>query len=286
MEIIFGIVALVLGISLYDYIGSRNWQQVTSSTRNNLVFEHRNREYGAYVIRRDYNTRMIIIMLSVMLAIGAAYATYKIIQSIPEEIVPPPPIDDTTFAVAAPPIEEETPPPPPEPEIPEMEQTVQFLPPVVTDDPDVEEPTTVDETEDTRASTTTQAGSDDVFEPPVDRGPVIVERPVVEEIPTIVDEYASFPGGQGALKKYLAENLNYPQTAIEEELQGKCFISFIVDTEGNISNVQVTRGVPDCKECDKEAVRVVKNMPKWAPAKNGGKVTKSKFNLPVTFKLQ
>ena len=285
MEIIFAVIALVLGISLYDYLTSRNWQQVTSSTRNDLVFEHRNQEYGAYVIRKDYNSRMLIIMLCVTLGIGVIYAVHKIIQSIPEEIVPPPPIDDSTFAVAAPPVEEETPPPPPEPEIPEMEQTVQFVPPVVVDNPDVEEPTTVDETEDTRASTTTQAGTDDFVEP-VTTGPVIVEKPKVEEIPTIVDEYASFPGGAAAMKKFLGENLNYPQTAIEEELEGKCFLSFIVDTDGSISNVTVTRKVPGCPECDKEAVRVVNKMPKWTPAKNGGKVTKSKFNLPVTFKLQ
>ena len=284
MEIILGIIAVIFGISLYDYLAGRN-QQVTSPERNEMVFEGRNREYGAYVIRRDYNMVFLIILASVMLSIGTAYGIYRIIKAIPEEIVPPPPKDDTTFAVAAPPLEEDVPPPPPEPEIPEMEQTVQFLPPVVTDDADVEEPTVDSEVEDTKASDKDQEGTDDFVIQP-EKGVVVVEKEKEEEIPVIVDEYASFPGGPAAMKKFLGENLNYPQTAIEEELQGKCFLSFIVDTQGNISDVTVTRGVPDCKECDREAVRVVKQMPKWTPAKNGGKVVKSKFNLPVTFKLQ
>lgn len=99
---------------------------------------------------------------------------------------------------------------------------------------------------------------------------------------SFTDEPASF---NGDLKKYLAENIVYPQRALELGLQGKCYLQFIVSSFGNISNVHVMRSVPDCKECDDEAVRVVKGMPNWIPAKNGGKPVNSTYNLPVLFKL-
>ena len=88
------------------------------------------------------------------------------------------------------------------------------------------------------------------------------------------------------MMKYLSDNMNYPQVAQEEGIQGTCYVRFVVDKQGEISRVSVTRGVADCPECDKEAMRVVKGMPKWAPGKNGGKVVDSYYNLPVKFKLQ
>lgn len=287
MEIILAIIAVVFGISLYDHFTSRKWAQVTSSERNEMVFAHRNREYGAYAIRKSYNAWLIIIMLCVMGGIGVAYGIYKIIQAIPEEVVPPPPVDDSTFAVAAPPVEEEeVPPPPPEPEIPEMQRTIQFLPPVVTDDANVEEPTTVDETENTTVATTTNDGSDGFADPPPNNPPPIDVKPVNDEPATVVDEPADFPGGKAGLKKFLEDNLSYPQVAVEEEIQGKVYLRFVVDKHGEISRVTVVRGIADCPDCDKEAVRVVKKMPKWSPGKNGGKAVDSYFNLPITFKLQ
>ena len=96
------------------------------------------------------------------------------------------------------------------------------------------------------------------------------------------DESAYF---NGDLKQYLAENIVYPQRALELGLQGKCYLQFNVSSFGNISNVHVMRSVPDCKECDDEAVRVVKGMPNWIPGKINGKAVNSTFNLPVSFKL-
>lgn len=108
---------------------------------------------------------------------------------------------------------------------------------------------------------------------------VEIERPTVF---TYVDEPASF---NGDLQQYLAENIVYPKRALEVGLQGKCFIQFIVSASGNISNVTIRRGVPDCPECDEEASRVIKGMPKWNPGKNAGVAVNSTFNLPINFKL-
>lgn len=118
--------------------------------------------------------------------------------------------------------------------------------------------------------------------PPAESSRVVAQEP---EIFTIVEEFAEFPGGMGALKKYLTDNLKYPERAKEMAISGKVFVQFVVSTGGQISNVKLLRGLPDCKECDTEAIRLVKTMPNWKPGKNNGKTVNSYFNLPVEFKL-
>lgn len=110
-------------------------------------------------------------------------------------------------------------------------------------------------------------------------------EPSKDSIYSMIDEPAQFPGGTSAMMNFLAKNMRYPQNAIENELQGKCFLKFIVDKEGMINDIKVLRSVPGCPECDKEAIRVVKSMPKWIPGKINGKKVKSYFNLPITFML-
>lgn len=106
-----------------------------------------------------------------------------------------------------------------------------------------------------------------------------------EYIYEVVDETAQFPGGQEALKKYIKDNLKFPQTAIDMGIEGKCYLKFIVSESGTISNIKVIRGVIDCPECDQEAIRVVKSMPNFSPGKVNGKAVHSIFTLPVPFKL-
>lgn len=99
------------------------------------------------------------------------------------------------------------------------------------------------------------------------------------------EEPAGFPGGNEAMKKFIYDNIVYPQVAIEQNLQGKCYVQFIVNVDGSISNVRIMRGVTDCPECDKEAMRVIKSMPKWNPGKLNGKPVDSYYNLPIVFKM-
>lgn len=284
MGIIFSIVLLVAIVSLYDFFAARRWQQVTSANRNELVFEHRNKAYGAYVIRRDYDKRMIIILASVILGIGLIYGTYMIIKSIPEEVIEEPPVDMSQFSVAAPPLEEVEP-PPVEEEIPPMEKTIAFLPPIVTDDVVENQIPPQDAMVDVNASTTTNDEDNNSFAPPVpDNTPPPVEKKE-EEVYLDVEESAEFPGGRAAMMKFLGDNIKYPETAIDQGLEGKCYLRFIVGTDGKITDVKVTRPVPDCPDCDAEAKRVVKSMPRWKPGKIGGKGVRSYFDLPVNFKL-
>ena len=102
----------------------------------------------------------------------------------------------------------------------------------------------------------------------------------------VLDEPASFPGGMEAMKTYMVKNLRYPETLKETGISGKVFVKFVVSEKGELSNVQVMKGLSGCKECDMEVVRVVKGMPKWIPGKDKGKAVKSYYNLPVMFSAQ
>lgn len=117
-------------------------------------------------------------------------------------------------------------------------------------------------------------------EPPVE---VVPEKS--DEVLDYVDEIAEYPGGQPAMREFLQKNIRYPQSALDKHLTGKCYLKFVVNKNGQISNVTVARGVPNCPECDKEAIRVVKMMPKWSPGKNNGKPVNSYFHLPIAFQL-
>lgn len=115
--------------------------------------------------------------------------------------------------------------------------------------------------------------------------PEVEEEEVVEtEVFTIVEEMPEFPGGMNKLGEYLAKSIKYPQMAREAGIQGRVFITFVIEKDGSVTNVQVLR--PLGGGCDEEAVRVVKSMPKWKPGKQRGKAVRVSYNLPVNFKLQ
>jgi periplasmic protein TonB len=283
MAITASVIILIILLSFYDYFSSRSWQQVTSSTRNDIVFEERNKEYGAFVIRRDYDKKMVLILLGLVLVIGSAFAVHKIIQAIPEAVIEEAPIDMTQFDLPDLPPEEEIPPPIEVEPPPPMEQTIAFIPPVVVDEVVDTPPVIQDNLVDTKVSDVTNDVAE-TFEAPVEKKKPPVE--VKDEIEAWVDEEAQFPGGMQACYAFIGKNINYPQIAIEEGLQGKCHVSFVVDRSGAISNIKVLKGVPGCPECDKEAVRVIAKMPKWKPGKKNGKDVKSRFIVPVNYKLE
>jgi protein TonB len=115
--------------------------------------------------------------------------------------------------------------------------------------------------------------------------PDAVEVAPQEETFVIVEKMPEYPGGQSALMNYLSSNIQYPEECRKMGVEGKVFVKFIVDALGNIINVQVLRGVTDGKLLEKEAVRVVKSMPKWQPGTQGGKAVSVYFTLPISFKL-
>lgn len=110
------------------------------------------------------------------------------------------------------------------------------------------------------------------------------KEPVEMEIFTIVEEMPSFPGGEAKRIEYMNKNTFYPPMARESGIQGRVFVTFVVEPDGSISDVKILRGIGG--GCDEEAVRVVKNMPRWAPGKQRGKPVRVQFNLPIHFVLQ
>jgi len=115
----------------------------------------------------------------------------------------------------------------------------------------------------------------------IDEEATITEE--TETIFTVVEELPEFPEGYEKLSKYLRSNLKYPRNARENEIEGKVFVSFIVEENGNISEVNILRGIGG--GCDEEAKRVIESMPDWIPGKQRGKAVKVQFNMPIVFKL-
>lgn len=166
--------------------------------------------------------------------------------------------------------------------VPKQKRAIQFIPPRIVEYDD-EYPPTVQDITDIDWTTKTQSGTNDYYGEvePAPMPEIRVESDILE----IVDEPAEYPGGMTAMREYLKNNMMYPMSAKEAGIQGKCYLRFIVNTDGSISDVRVLRGVADCPECDKEATRVVKNMPNWKPGRMNGKDVKMYFTLPISFKL-
>lgn len=104
------------------------------------------------------------------------------------------------------------------------------------------------------------------------------------QIFTVVESMPQFPGGDAALLTYLGENIKYPRMALESGIQGKVFVTFVVEKDGHISDVRVLRGIGG--GCDEEAIRVVQSMPQWTPGRQRNMAVRVQFNLPVRFILR
>ena len=117
---------------------------------------------------------------------------------------------------------------------------------------------------------------------------LVVEPPTAEEdsnaVYRFVDEPAEFPGGITAMKQYVKTNLTRPESVISGKIGGHSYAQFTIEKDGTITDLKIFRGLTDCPECDKEALRVIRSMPKWKPAKVNGKVVRSFFPLPIAFK--
>ena len=163
---------------------------------------------------------------------------------------------------------QETPPPPPPPAVQEVEVLN-----VVEDDVEVEE---------VQINTEDDKDVEVVIAPPVEAP---VEEEEEEVIFMVVESMPEFPGGQQALFKYLAENVKYPVIAQENGIQGRVICQFVVNKDGSIVDVVAVRSSGEAS-LDKEAIRVIKSMPKWKPGKQRGKAVRVKYTVPVNFKLQ
>ena len=165
------------------------------------------------------------------------------------------------------PITQQTPPPPPPP--PPPPQTIVLE--IVEDDEEIEEDIDLD----TEADEDTEV---EIVE--VEEEEVINEQ----EIFTIVEDMPSFPGGEAKLMEYLGKNTKFPPLAKDAGIQGIVYVTFVIAKDGSIDNVKVLRGIGG--GCDEEALRVIKNMPKWTPGKQRGRAVRVQYNIPIRFILR
>jgi protein TonB len=105
----------------------------------------------------------------------------------------------------------------------------------------------------------------------------------VSEIFLVVETMPEFPGGEKAFNQYLADSIHYPAAAVENSIQGRVFVSFVVEKDGSVSEAKILRGIGG--GCDEEAMRVIRNMPKWIPGKQRGQPVRVQYTMPIKFSL-
>jgi protein TonB len=283
-------------------------KEVDLSSREwcDLVFEGKNKDFGAYVIRTDSPKRhnravlwtIIGAILFGLLAFGFVKANQYLEerrlaeQGEQEEVL----IDMSQDAEE--PEQEEQRLEQPKPEVlpEEVLKSVKVTELQIVEDDKVKKEDEI-KTQDELKETETAFGQKDNEKGTEDRNitktlkdEVVVEKKeekpkeVKEEIFRSVEQMPQFPGGDAALMKFLQSHINYPPMAAENNVQGKVILQFVVEKDGKVGEVKVARSVD--KDLDREAIRVVKTLPRFTPGRQNGQPVRVWYTLPVTFKLQ
>ncbi len=283
-------------------------KEVDLSSREwcDLVFEGKNKDFGAYVIRTDstkrHNKAVIYTIIGAIvfaaLAWGLAQANKYLEErrlaamAEQEEVL----IDMSQEEEAPEPEQERLEQPKPEVLPEEVLKSVKVTELQIVEDDKVKKEDEI-KTQDELKETETAFGQKDNEKGTEDRNvtrtlkeEVVVEKPVEkpkevkEEVFRSVEQMPQFPGGEAALMKFLQSHINYPPMAAENNVQGKVVVQFVVDKTGKVGEVKVVRSVD--KDLDREAVRVCKSLPKFTPGRQNGQAVSVWYTLPVTFKLQ
>jgi protein TonB len=265
-----------------DVLNSEKWLS--------LVFEGRNKNYGAYVQREESSNRHLQAMFIItIVALGLIFLPKMIKSVIPamDRTVPETGIVKPTIFAPQDPVEN-----PVKPVAPPVLyiETKKFVPPVIAPDEDVVEKDLM-ETQRALTETTVAISSETYVGDPggtVDIATVkehgeVIGEPVQQKIFITAEVMPLFPGGDVALMKWLRDNLTYPAIAQEKNIQGRVTLRFVVSPDGSIDQVEIVKGLDP--SCDKEALRVVKKMPKWIPGKQNGNAVSVYYSLPIVFKL-
>ena len=263
-----------------------------------IVFQGRNKVYGAYQLRRGTSKRNIVSMIFVAAVAAVAYlglAAYNSYQEAQKAKFEAEMEASLLEAKKEAKVEKKT-------ETPKVEQvqkvekvksSIAFTPPVIKKDSEVK-PEEEMKTQDELKETKTAIGAFDVKGNDEAGGTVLKavediaapEPPKHEEeqnkIFEVVEQQPQFPGG--SVNGWLADHIKYPVVAAEIGISGRVVVQFVVERDGSVSQVKVVRGVDP--SLDKEAQRVISSMPKWIPGKQNGQAVRSRFTVPVTFRLE
>lgn len=270
-----------------------------SNEWTDLVFEGRNQAYGAYKLRKGTAKRNVWALIIVGLAAALLYlglqlqkmaeANKKVENTQAVELAKLNTEKKEAKVEKKEIIKQE-----PEKVVEQVKSSVKFTAPVIKKDSEVKEEDEIklDEVQksDKAVGAFTVEGNDEVGGA-VLKAKEAIDAPeppkhVVEEtkIFTVVEQMPMFPGGDGALMGYLRDNIHYPTVAAENGVQGRVVVGFVVERDGSITDVNILRGVDP--SLDREAMRVVKSMPKWTPGKQNGSAVRVKYQVPVSFRLQ
>lgn len=270
--------------------------QLNSTDWCDIVFTGKNKSYGAYALRQSSSKRHILAFLVVLIFVGVVAGLPSLLKAVnpPKEYVQNV-TDIYTIGKLDDPVQEEpivepstTPPPPP------VIDSQKFTPPAITSDDMVEESRELLSQEELNSNrvqisieTVNNGNTEGVDIAEIRREQrQIINQPPQEPNKVLehVEVMPQFPGGNGELMRYLSANIKYPTIAAENGIEGRVVLKFVVSKDGSISNIQIVRSLDP--SCDKEAVRVVKGMPKWIPGMQNGHPVAVYFTLPVLFKLQ
>ncbi len=269
---------------------------LNSKEWTDIIFEGKNKAYGAYTLRRSSGKRHRFAFILVGAIAVAAFSVPMLFKYLnlggdKEDVGA---VEMTNIKLDKPEVKKEdqikkleAPPPP------ELKSTIKFTAPVIKKDEEVKEADEMKSQEqliENKATisvadvkgTNEETGVD--IKTLQENKVVVAEKEEPEKVFEVVEVPPSFPGGEGELMKYLKDHINYPVVAQENNIQGKVTIQFVVGRDGSVQDVSVARSVDP--SLDKEAVRVVKSMPKWIPGKQGGTAVRVKYFVPVNFKLQ
>lgn len=263
-----------------------------------IIFDGRNKEYGAYSLRKNYNKRLataLIAMGSVLMLffVGSVLAN-ALHGNKPKNLEV---AQEVQLTKVEPPKKQEVIPPPvlPKAALPPKIETVKITPPRIVPDEEVrkdEMPPEVEKAETAKISSITQEGikDDGIIAPPVEKGdPAGAIAPKVavedyEKVFTKVEKAATFPGGLNGWKRFLESNLQYPESATDAGRQGVISVQLVVDKDGNVSEVKALN--PEIgADLAAEAERVIKKGPKWIPAEQNGRYVTYRFVQKITFQL-
>lgn len=270
---------------------SRDWTE--------MVFEGRNKEYGAYRLRKNAGKRNLYSLITIFIAALAIWGGISLVKFVESRTKTVAQTSVAELSALNQPkkkakvkqqqkvkLEQ------PEKVVERVKSSVKFTAPVIKKDDEVK-PEDELKTQDELMSTKTAIGALDVKGNDDANGEVLKikeavaqpePKPEVEKVFDVVEQMPSFPGGPSALMEWLSNNVKYPVVAQENGVQGRVVVSFVVERDGSITDVKVVRGVDP--SLDKEASRVVRAMPRWIPGKQNGSAVRVKYNVPVAFRLQ
>lgn len=277
----------------------KNLINLNSSEWCDIVFEGKNKSYGAYEMRQSSTKRHLIAFGAMLLLVAIIAALPSIVSTVKAATTGPNEGYDgeytmTTIVDITPPIEEPKIPDMVVPEPPKLiAAEMRFVPPTIVEDELVDPDKALTSMEDLTKSKIT-IGKHQMLEGSLDKEAVRLDdirefekvvEPVKEKGPvTIAEVMPQFPGGEKEMYSYINTNLKYPTVAQENGTQGKVTIRFVVGKSGEILDAQILKGFDIA--CDKEALRVVKSMPRWIPGKQNGVPVQVYFTLPITFRLK